>query len=99
VRKPRIYAAHPVASYVSPGERAALRTLRELFRGAEIINPATRYQDCAHWRQTGRCSSSDPLVLFAGDDGTIGVGCVHEFGDAIRFAVPVVAPCIANSDS
>ncbi|HXY27311.1 MAG TPA: hypothetical protein VEH82_03450 [Acidimicrobiales bacterium] len=47
---PLIYAAHPMTTYGTPREARALARIAELAPHAEIVNPAARYRDSAHWQ-------------------------------------------------
>ena len=90
--RPRIYAAHPITSYGTDHERAYLDALAALLPGAEIFNPAGRYRTSAGWlRAWPRVARTlSALVVFGNEEGTIGVGCLHEIADAIRLRPPVV---------
>ncbi len=79
-----IYAAHPMTTYGTARESTALALLSELMPEAQIINPATRYRDNAHWKRDWpklllRLAG---LVVFGDSEGTIGTGCLHEMADA-----------------
>lgn len=89
--RPRIYAAHPITSYGTDHERAYLDALAALLPGAEIFNPAGRYRTSAGWlRAWPRVARTlSALVVFGNEEGSIGVGCLHEIADAIRLGVPV----------
>jgi hypothetical protein len=88
---PRIYAAHPMTTYGSPREAKALARIAALAPGAEIVDPANRYRDTAHWRRdwpelVPRLSA---VLVFGDSHGAVGTGCVHELADAWRLGVPV----------
>ena len=90
--RPRIYAAHPMAAYGTDHARRALSGLAELLSGCELLDPEERAWETndawlAEWPIIVR--NIVGLVVFAHQDGTVGVGCVRELTDAIAERVPV----------
>ena len=82
--RPLIYAAHPMTTYGTDLERAALARIGELVPTAKVVDPAVRYRDSAHWLidWPKLLPTLAALVVFGDVDGTIGTGCLHELVDA-----------------
>ena len=89
--RPLIYAAHPMTTYGTDLERAALARIGELVPTAKVVDPAVRYRDSAHWLidWPKLLPTLAALVVFGDVDGTIGTGCLHELVDAWWQGVPV----------
>lgn len=91
--RPRIYVAHPMASYGTEHERDCLASLAGLLPGADLYDPAGRYMTDAGWLRAWPrvLASLSGLVVFGAEDGTVGTGCLRELTDAIAAYVPVAA--------
>jgi len=90
-QRPLIYAAHPMTTYGTPREARALARIASLAPGAEIIDPAARYSNTAHWQHDWPrlVSQLAALVVFGDRGRTLGTGCIHELADAWWQGVPV----------
>lgn len=89
----RVYAAHPKACY---GSEYAARCLAGLAAalpdGAHLIDPETcQWADDEEWLAAwpALLARLAGLVVFAEEDGSIGIGCVRELSDATAMSVPV----------
>ena len=91
MKRPRIYAAHPIVTYGSARERDCLAALRSLLPGVELYNPAWRYRTDASWRRAWRrvLPSLDGLVVFGTRSNVVGLGCLRELADARRIGLRV----------
>ena len=90
-RRPLVYAAHPVLSYGTAHERKALAHLRRLLPAVTLIDPAARYVGLEDWEQDwpSLVWTLSAVVVFAGEDGSIGAGCMKEVADGIAHGVAV----------
>jgi hypothetical protein len=93
VTRPRVYAAHPIVSYGTARERDCLALLRGVLPEADLYDPAGRYSTDAGWLRAWPrvLPTLSGLVVFQGEDGTIGTGCLRELTDAIAWRLPVAA--------
>jgi hypothetical protein len=91
--RPRVYAAHPMASYGTDHERSRLVALGGLLPGVELFNPSRRYSTNVGWRRAWPrvLASLSGLVVFPGENGTIGTGCLRELTDAVTWGLPIAA--------
>lgn len=89
--KPRVYAAHPMDSYGTAHEAGCLAALAQLLPGVDIFDPAGRYRTDDGWLRAWPrvLRTLSGLVVFAGENGTVGTGCFRELTDAIAAYVPV----------
>ncbi len=89
--RPLVYAAHPMTTYGSTLEHSRLRAIRDLLPGAEIINPAERYDTGAQWLEDWPVlvRRLHGLVVFGDTQSSIGAGCLREMADAWAMCVPV----------
>jgi hypothetical protein len=81
-----------MTTYGTPRESTALARIAALVPGADVIDPATRYRDSAHWRRDWPrlLRKLSAVVVFGARDGTVGAGCLHELADAWRVATLVL---------
>jgi hypothetical protein len=89
--RPRIYAAHPIASYGTRHETTCRCQLGLLFPGVDVFDPSGRYGTHDGWRRAWPrvLASLSGLVVFPAEDGTIGTGCLRELTDAITWRLPI----------
>ena len=80
-----------MTTYGTEREATALARVAELAPHAEIVNPATRYRDNAHWQSDWPTllPRLAGLVVFGDQAGAIGTGCLHELTDAWWRGIPV----------
>lgn len=90
--RPLVYAAHPIHTYQTPHEETHLRWLSESMHGWEILNPADLYQDNIDWLRLWPelIPTLSCVVVFADEQGYVGVGCLREIADAILARIPVL---------
>ena len=94
MNRPLVYAAHPMTTYGTDHARRCLSGLAGLLSACELLDPEARAWETdearlSEWRII--VARLTGLVVFAAEDGTIGVGCVREITDAIAESVPVAA--------
>jgi hypothetical protein len=89
--RPRVYIAHPIATYGTAWEHACLAALQDLLPDVELYNPARHYADGAIWRRAWPrvLETLSGLVVFPSLDGTIGAGCLRELFDAVACRIPI----------
>ena len=89
--RPLVYVAHPITTYGTDREAAALASLAEMVPHAELFNPAGRYRDAAGWRRSWPrlLPTLAGLVVFGDEVGAVGAGCLKELADAWRLGIPV----------
>ncbi|MGH9293785.1 MAG: hypothetical protein ACRD0B_00500 [Acidimicrobiales bacterium] len=89
--RPRVYAAHPQASYGAERERGCLSALAELLPQCELYDPSGRYLTDAAWLRAWPrvVRTLSGLIVFGDEDGSIGVGCLREIADCERYYLPV----------
>jgi hypothetical protein len=90
--RPLVYAAHPITSYGTPHERAALRAIRQLLPGARVLDPSVLYVSPSHWltEWPTLAPTLRLVVLFGDETGSIGAGCLREVADALCLDVAVL---------
>jgi hypothetical protein len=90
-RRPRVYAAHPIATYGTARERDCLAALAVLLPGAELYDPSGRYRTNLAWRRAWPrvLGTLSGLVVFGNREGVVGIGCLLEVADARGRGLPV----------
>ncbi|MGH9068213.1 MAG: hypothetical protein ACRD0J_12125, partial [Acidimicrobiales bacterium] len=89
---PRVYMAHPVATYATPWARSSKAHLEELLPDCEVVDPeAQGWATDADWLRAwpALLDRLDALVVVAAPDGALGAGCVAELVDAMARGLPV----------
>ena len=90
--RPLVYAAHPMTSYGSQHERAALKAIRRLLPNVRVLDPSSLYVSPGHWlaEWPTLAPTLRLIVLFGDETGSIGAGCIREVADALCLGVAVL---------
>ncbi len=91
MRRPRVYAAHPMTTYGTHHEAECLAAIAGLLPGVELLNPAEMFTSSGHWldRWPDVLDTLDGLALFTGEYAVVGTGCLREVNDAVVHGIPL----------
>jgi hypothetical protein len=90
VNRPRVYVAHPIATYGTSWSARGIEAVARAWPDAEVIDPAVCFDSNEAWLDVWPqlVATLSALVVVGDEQGRIGAGCLREIADAILWSVP-----------